>query len=78
MNPYFLAFTLVGILTCSFHFGIGIWNFLCKWGLAATVKAQHAAGQFGVLVAVVFSLVGALILVGFRFNWHPFEFYSLK
>ena len=78
MNPYFLAFTLVGVLACSFHLGIGVWNFLCKWGLAVTVKAQHAAGQFGVLVALTFSLVGVLILVGFRFNWHPFEFYSLK
>ncbi len=74
-NPYALAFMAVGIVASSFHFGIGIWNFLCKWGLAATVQAQRAAGRLGVLVGLTFSLVGILILVSFRLNWHPFEFY---
>lgn len=74
-NPYALAFMAVGIVASSFHLGIGIWNFLCKWGLAATVSAQRAAGRLGLLVGVGFSLVGILILVSFRMNWHPFEFY---
>ena len=77
-NPWFLAFMAVGVIVSSFHLGVGIWNFLCKWGLAATVRAQRAAGKLGVLVAVAFSLVGVLILISFRLNWHPFEFYSLK
>ncbi len=75
-NPYALAFMAVGIVASSFHLGIGIWNFLCKWGLAATVSAQRAAGRLGLLVGVSFSLVGILILVSFRMNWHPFEFYT--
>ena len=75
-NPYALAFMAVGVVASSFHLGVGIWNFLCKWGLAATVQAQRAAGQLGVLVGVTFSLVGLLILVSFRLNWHPFEFYA--
>jgi succinate dehydrogenase / fumarate reductase, cytochrome b subunit len=77
-NPWFLAFMAVGVVASSFHLGVGIWNFLCKWGLAATVRAQRAAGKLGVLVAVAFALVGVLILISFRLNWHPFEFYSLK
>jgi succinate dehydrogenase / fumarate reductase cytochrome b subunit len=77
-NPYFLLFTAIGVLASSFHLGIGIWNFLCKWGLAATVKAQHAAGHLGMVVAVTFSIVGVLILVSFRLNWHPFFFYWQK
>lgn len=77
-SPYFLAFMVIGVLASSFHLGVGIWNFLCKWGLAATVQAQRAAGRFGVLVAVLFSLVGLLILVSFRLNWHPFAFYYTK
>ena len=40
--------------------------------------AQRAAGRFGVLVAVLFGLVGVLILVSFRLNWHPFAFYYTK
>jgi succinate dehydrogenase / fumarate reductase, cytochrome b subunit len=74
-NPSYLAFFVVGVLASSFHLGVGIWNFLCKWGLAATVRAQRAAGQFGVLVGVTFSVVGVLIILSFRLNWHPFASY---
>jgi succinate dehydrogenase / fumarate reductase cytochrome b subunit len=77
-HPAFLAFMIVGVVASSFHLGVGIWNFLCKWGLAATVRAQRLAGQFGVLVALAFSFVGVLILISFRLNWHPFEFYYMK
>ena len=74
-NPWYLTFFLVGVLASSFHLGVGIWNFLCKWGLAATVRAQRAAGQLGVLVGVTFSVVGVLILLSFRLDWHPFASY---
>lgn len=77
-NPLFLGLTIVGVLASSFHLGIGIWNFLCKWGLAATAEAQLAAGRLGIVVALAFSIVGVLILISFRLNWHPFEFYYLK
>jgi len=77
-HPVFLAFMIVGVLASSFHLGVGIWNFLCKWGLAATVRAQRAAGQLGVLVALSFSLIGVLILVSFRLDWHPFQSYFTK
>jgi succinate dehydrogenase / fumarate reductase cytochrome b subunit len=77
-NPWYLTFFAIGILASSFHLGVGIWNFLCKWGLAATVRAQRAAGQFGVLVGVTFSVIGMLILISFRFNWHPFASYINK
>ncbi len=75
-NPYAMAFMLVGVLASSFHLGAGIWNFLCKWGLAATARAQRAAGRLGVLVGFAFSVVGVLIVIGFRYNWHPFGFYA--
>jgi succinate dehydrogenase / fumarate reductase, cytochrome b subunit len=74
-NPWALAFMIVGIVVTSFHLGVGIWNFMCKWGLAATVRAQKAAGQFGVLVGLVFSCVGILIVLSFRLDWHPFASY---
>jgi succinate dehydrogenase / fumarate reductase cytochrome b subunit len=77
-NPMYLTFFAIGILASSFHLGVGIWNFLCKWGLAATVSAQRAAGQLGVLVGVTFSVVGILILISFRFDWHPFASYLNK
>jgi succinate dehydrogenase / fumarate reductase, cytochrome b subunit len=77
-NPVFFFFMLVGVLASSFHLGVGVWNFLCKWGLAATVRAQRAAGQLGVVIALAFSLVGVLILVSFRLDWHPFLSYWQK
>ncbi len=77
-DPWALSFMIVGVLASSFHLGAGIWNFLCKWGLAATVRAQRMAGQLGVLVGVSFSVVGVLIVMSFRLNWHPFAAYLSK
>lgn len=74
-NPWALAFMFVGVLASSFHLGVGIWNFLCKWGLAATERAQRAAGALGALVGVSFSIVGVLIVLSFWLNWHPFGTY---
>src|SRR6267142_254074 len=67
-----------GVLASSFHLGVGVWNFLCKWGLAATARAQQAAGRLGALVGITFSVVGILIILSFRLNWHPFAFYITK
>ena len=77
-NPWYLAFFVVGILASSFHLGVGIWNFLCKWGLAATVRAQRAAGQLGAVVGISFGVIGILILISFRFDWHPFSSYITR
>jgi succinate dehydrogenase / fumarate reductase, cytochrome b subunit len=74
-NPWYFSFFMVGVLASSFHLGVGIWNFLCKWGLAATARAQRAAGQLGVVVGLAFGLVGVLILFSFRLDWHPFAWY---
>src|SRR5205807_10368838 len=74
-HPWYLVFFVVGVLASSFHFGVGIWNFLCKWGLAATVKAQQAAGRFGALVGVTFSVVGILIILS-RSEEHTSELQS--
>lgn len=74
-NPWYLAFYLVGVVSCCVHLGNGVWNFLCKWGLAATARAQRAAGFLGAFVAAALSLAGVAILLSFRFNWHPFGFY---
>ena len=41
----------------------------------AFAKAQLAAGRFGALVGVTFGVVGVLIILSFRFDWHPFSAY---
>ena len=77
-NPWYLAFYLIGVLAVSTHFGAGIWNFLCKWGITATQRSQRAAGYLGVVVAAVFSVVSVAIVLGIRYDWHPFSFYIAK
>ena len=76
-SSWAFAFMIVGVLASSFHLGVGIWNFLCKWGLAATARAQRAAGRLGVAVGFGFSVVGLMIVASFRWNWHPFSSYLI-
>ena len=77
-NNYYAALYVVGIVAASFHLGNGLWNFVCKWGLAATVRAQRAAAFVGAAVAIVFSVAGLAIVVCARNNWHPFLTYVQK
>jgi succinate dehydrogenase / fumarate reductase cytochrome b subunit len=74
-NPYYFGFYLLGIVSASFHLGSGLWNFLCKWGLAATSRAQRAAGYLGAAVAIVFAVIGVIIVVSIRLNIHPLSTY---
>ncbi len=74
-DPLYLGLYVVGVVASSFHLGNGLWNFLCKWGLAATVPSQRAAAYLGATVAIVFSVVGLAIVFGIRFDWRPFEMY---
>ncbi|HUK54456.1 MAG TPA: succinate dehydrogenase [Candidatus Binatia bacterium] len=76
-NAYVLAY-LIGVTAASFHLGNGLWNFLCKWGLVATARAQRAAAWLGAGVALAFSLAGFAIVYSARFNFHPFEIYVQK
>src|SRR5260370_37117129 len=69
-NPWYLIFFIVGVLASSFHLGVGIWNFLGKGGLAATVKSQEAAGPFGALVGVTVPGVAVLIVIICGNDWH--------
>ncbi len=75
-NPYYFGFYVLGVVASSFHLGNGIWNFLCKWGIAATARSQRAAGYLGAAVAIIFSVVGMAIVLSIRFHWRPFESYT--
>lgn len=74
----YVLFYVFGVVAASFHLGNGLWNFLCKWGLAATTRAQKAAAYLGAVVAISFSLAGLAIVYSARFNFHPFEIYVQK
>lgn len=74
-HPWYFAFYIVGVTVISFHFGNGIWNFACKWGLAVTPRAQRSVAWFGASVAIVFAAVGILIAVGLHTHWFPLNGY---
>jgi succinate dehydrogenase / fumarate reductase cytochrome b subunit len=71
MNPWYVAFYIVGVTASSFHLGNGLWNFACKWGIAVSAKAQRVAGWFGAAVAVAFTVAGVTIVIGLHFAWFP-------
>jgi succinate dehydrogenase / fumarate reductase, cytochrome b subunit len=70
-NPWFVTFYLIGVTAASFHLGNGLWNFACKWGIAVSVRAQRAAGWFGAVVAVSFTLMGVAIVLGLHYGMFP-------
>lgn len=75
-HPLYVAFFVVGILAVSFHFGNGLWQFSNKWGLVVGRKAQRRAAWVAGGIGVLFAIVGLLIIVGFVFQWQPFQFYA--
>jgi len=77
-NNLYAALYIVGVIAASFHLGNGLWNFLCKWGIAATARAQRSAAYLGAAVGLSFTLAGLAIVYSTRFNFHPFEMYIQK
>jgi succinate dehydrogenase / fumarate reductase cytochrome b subunit len=77
-SPLYWGFYLIGVLATSFHFGNGLWQFANKWGLAVGPRAQRRAAWIGAFVGLLFALVGVLIVLGFHFQWRPFEFYEQR
>jgi succinate dehydrogenase / fumarate reductase cytochrome b subunit len=74
-NPLYLTFYIVGVTASSFHLGNGLWNFACKWGIAVTTRAQHAAAYFGALVGTVLAIAGVAIALGLHYAWFPLGTY---
>jgi succinate dehydrogenase / fumarate reductase cytochrome b subunit len=71
MNPWYVAFYIVGVTASSFHLGNGLWNFACKWGIAVSANAQRAAGWVGAAVAIAFTVAGVAIVIGLHYAWFP-------
>jgi succinate dehydrogenase / fumarate reductase cytochrome b subunit len=75
-DPWYLTFYIVGVSSSAFHFGNGLWNFACKWGIAVTTRAQRAAGFFGAAVGVAMTVVGIVVALGFHYAWFPLGTYA--
>src|SRR5258708_16852285 len=54
MNPYFLAFTVIGVLPSAFLLCIVICSFLSSRGLSAPVSAHRASAQLRMAGPITF------------------------
>ena len=75
-NPWYLSFYIVGVTASAFHFGNGLWNFACKWGIAVTARAQRAAGFFGAVVGAVLTIAGIAVALGLHYHMFPLGTYA--
>jgi succinate dehydrogenase hydrophobic anchor subunit len=78
-NPLFLTFFAIGILCSSFHLGVGIWEFSLQVGTGRKRLVRKAPpASLAPLSESRSALWGILILISFRFDWHPFSSYITK
>jgi succinate dehydrogenase / fumarate reductase cytochrome b subunit len=56
---------IVGIGAASWHFGYGIFLFCAKWGIVSGDKGQKRMQAFGVVVSLLFMVIGYASLYAF-------------
>jgi len=64
-NPGIFVFYVLGVVSASYHLGNGLFGFAIHWGLATGRRAQQRVGAFGLVLALVLSLVGINSMLGF-------------
>lgn len=64
-NPITLAFYIIGVACVSFHLGNGLFNFAYKWGVTVSEKSQTWGMVVGLLVGLLFFVIGLRALFGF-------------
>ena len=64
-NPITLAFYIIGVACVSFHLGNGLFNFAYKWGVTVNEKSQTWGMVVGLLVGLLFFVIGLRALFGF-------------
>jgi succinate dehydrogenase / fumarate reductase cytochrome b subunit len=64
-NPWLLAFTILGILSATFHLANGIWSFSIVWGIAVSPRAQRLMEYVSFAVFVVLSVIGVRAILAF-------------
>lgn len=64
-NPILMAFTLLGILSATFHLANGIWSFSIVWGIAVSARSQKMMEYVSAGVFLVLSFVGVRAIFAF-------------
>ena len=64
-NRWLLAFTILGILSATFHLANGIWSFCIVWGITVSPRSQRMMEWVSIAVFTVLSIVGVRAIFAF-------------
>ncbi len=64
-HPGIFIFYVLGVVSACYHLGNGLFGFAIHWGIVTGERAQRRVGQFGLIFALVLSLVGINAMLGF-------------
>jgi succinate dehydrogenase / fumarate reductase cytochrome b subunit len=64
-NPWLLAFSILGILSATFHLANGIWSFCIVWGITISPRSQRLMEYVSLVVFVVLSFIGVRAIFAF-------------
>lgn len=64
-QPLLLAFYLVGLLSTTFHFSNGLWNFGYHWGITIGPRSLRASTWVMASVFVILSAIGIRAIFAF-------------
>ncbi len=64
-NRWLLAFSILGILSATFHLANGIWSFCIVWGITVSPRSQQWMQWVSVAVFVVLSYIGVRAIFAF-------------
>lgn len=65
LNPWMIAFYLVGIIAASWHFSYGLWLFAAKWGITTGEQARRRFGYICLALALGLVSIGGISMYGF-------------
>jgi succinate dehydrogenase / fumarate reductase cytochrome b subunit len=64
-NRWLLAFTILGILSATFHLANGIWSFSIVWGITVSARSQRLMQYASIVVFVILSYIGVRAIFAF-------------
>ncbi|GAW92811.1 succinate dehydrogenase cytochrome b558 subunit [Calderihabitans maritimus] len=65
LNPWVLAFYVIGVIATVFHMSNGLWGFLVSWGIAVGPRAQQVLSAVCGMIFILLSYVGINALMAF-------------
>ena len=64
-NNISLAFYIIGVLACIFHFANGVWTFLITWGITVSPESQRKSEYVAITLFIVLSIIAMRSLFAF-------------